>query len=160
MKNNLNHWHLILTFLIGILTTLIITFSLADYDMIVIGSESSVMDKYYNQLGDKTNCTGIEKFYTNTSFRDDSAKVKESYFQNYFMSNRSETTYSLGRLLNFNDLLNKTQGVDCEDLSFMFMCLAKEYNETCEYYTVVATSNYKSHRGIQCLNGHIWQEVY
>jgi hypothetical protein len=115
----------------------------------------------YEYMDSKSSCDGIDLFFlnNNSSFRDDVRYLKDYMSAYYDKQSILETESSRDKILSFYDVLNHTAGVDCEDLSFMVMCIAKRYNETCEYYMFTGTHNYYSHRGVTCnYSGH-WQEV-
>lgn len=116
------------------------------------------MQLKYDKLSEEASCDGVEIYFTNESFDRDVMSLKMTISNNCY-GNHNETNYSFSRILSFHDTLgNCTPGIDCEDISFMIMCLAEEYNETCEYYTY-SGYNFDSHRGVKCKKSYGWRDV-
>ena len=103
------------------------------------------------------NCSGIDYYYTNTSFVSD---------VNYFLDD-------VGYEENVNivtpiEMRDGNKG-DCKSLSHGIMCLSKLYNITCRYYAMSIydpTTNesvlksYGGHLGIYCKVNDVWLKMY
>lgn len=118
---------------------------------------SEYLNTKYNKLSLDMTCDGVELFYTGKSFSANVFDLKKNVSR--MVNSTKETKYSNDKVLGFNDLLNSTEGIDCEDVSFMVMCLAEKYNETCEYYTYVG-ANIQSHRGVKCFQYGEWYQIF
>ena len=103
-----------------------------------------------------SSCDGIQKYYTDTKFTMD---VDELIFKgNSCYKNMDEKR--LKKLYAPKDLENCSgKIIDCEDISHMIMCLAKEYNQTCKYYVEMSTFD-RGHLGIICLIENKWSKFY
>jgi len=119
---------------------------------------AKMMQLKYDKLSEEASCDGVEMYFTNESFWRDTSSLKMTISNNCY-KNSNETDYSYSKILGFYDTLgNCTSGIDCEDISFMIMCLAEKYNETCEYYTQIGY-NTESHRGVKCKKSYGWGDV-
>jgi len=114
-----------------------------------------------NVVESQVSCSGIENFYTNTTFQENAQTVVK------FLNNRYEKN---SNILTPSDILNGKRG-DCDTISHTIMCLSKLYNVTCRYYsiskynpTINSSSIFDkyegSHVGIYCnVNGR-WIKEY
>ena len=114
-----------------------------------------------NVVESQVSCSGIEYFYTNTTFQRNTLTVVKFLNNRYMNSNETFTPL---------DILNGKRG-DCDTISHTIMCLSKLYNVTCRYYvisrynpTINSSSIFDryngSHLGIYCnVNGR-WIKEY
>jgi hypothetical protein len=104
-----------------------------------------------------SSCEGIEYYYTGENFKYD---VQDLIFK------ANDCYYPIEQKWNARwfppkALKNCTgiEGIDCEDISHMVMCLADLYNISCNYYITLSTYE-GGHQGINCnVDGYLW-EVY
>lgn len=101
------------------------------------------MHNHYDKLSQHTPCGNISKYVTGV-FTADVYSIKKDAWKCKNNVTDQDLLYNIDWLDNCSEV-----HIDCEDVSFMIDCLAKEYNISCEYYTYLAVNN-PHHRGIYC----------
>jgi len=104
------------------------------------------LHEYYNKLSENTSCGNISKYISGEGFVQDVFELKYKA-ESCYQSENGTTT----QLYNVDYLENCSEyPIDCEDISFMVDCLAREYDIECEYYTSLTVGSSGNHRGIEC----------